>query len=183
MGAFEIPGYSISIPAGADLSNASSSGQWRFLKPGSTTFSVVQAGAGDRVIGVRQNTPKLGEAATVMVQGISYIEVGTGGIALWDLVASDANGKAVEAAGNAVVAGVCVGAGASGAVGAVLLFNGGESLAAPDATAIEAAISSKTEIAALTAVSTANGSDPATTQALANALKTAVNAIIAALKA
>lgn len=38
-------------------------------------------------------------------------------------------------------------------------------------------------IAALTTVTTADGSDPATTQALANALKVKVNQIIAALKA
>lgn len=41
----------------------------------------------------------------------------------------------------------------------------------------------KPQIAALTLVSTANASDPATTQALANANKVAINAIIAALKA
>lgn len=41
----------------------------------------------------------------------------------------------------------------------------------------------KTEIVALTPVSTANATDPATTQALANANKVAINAIIAALKA
>ena len=45
------------------------------------------------------------------------------------------------------------------------------------------ALASKAEIVALTAVDTADGSDPTTTQALANALKVKVNAIIAALKA
>jgi hypothetical protein len=44
-------------------------------------------------------------------------------------------------------------------------------------------VAAKTQIAALTPVSTANASDPATTQALANANKIAINAIIAALKA
>jgi hypothetical protein len=44
-------------------------------------------------------------------------------------------------------------------------------------------VPTKTEVAALTAVATADGSDPATTQALANALKVKVNEIIAALKA
>ena len=41
---------------------------------------------------------------------------------------------------------------------------------------------SNAAIDALTAVSTADGSDPTTTQALANALKVKVNAIIAALQ-
>lgn len=40
----------------------------------------------------------------------------------------------------------------------------------------------KAAITALTPISTANASDPATTQALANANKVAINAIIAALK-
>lgn len=44
-------------------------------------------------------------------------------------------------------------------------------------------VAAKTQIAALTTVSTANATDPATTQALANANKIAINAIIAALKA
>lgn len=44
-------------------------------------------------------------------------------------------------------------------------------------------MSAKAEIAALTPVSTADASDPATTQALANANKAKINAIIAALKA
>lgn len=41
----------------------------------------------------------------------------------------------------------------------------------------------KSEITALTTVTTADGTDPATTQALANALKVKINQIIAALKA
>jgi hypothetical protein len=44
-------------------------------------------------------------------------------------------------------------------------------------------VEAKAEIAALTAEATADGSDADTTQALANALKVKVNAIIAALKA
>jgi len=56
-------------------------------------------------------------------------------------------------------------------------------LAKETANQIDGAVAEKAEIAALTSVSTADGSDPATTQALANALKVKVNAIIAALKA
>lgn len=41
----------------------------------------------------------------------------------------------------------------------------------------------KTQVAALTNVTTPDGTDAATTQALANALKVKVNQIIAALKA
>jgi len=54
---------------------------------------------------------------------------------------------------------------------------------APSTAQVSAALAAKTQIAALTANATADGSDAATTQALANSLKTSVNAIIAALKA
>lgn len=50
-------------------------------------------------------------------------------------------------------------------------------------TQIADAVADKTQIAALTDVSTANASDLATAIALANANKTAINAVIAALKA
>lgn len=47
----------------------------------------------------------------------------------------------------------------------------------------EEAIAAKTEVAALTAIATADAIDAATTQALANECKAQINAIIAALKA
>lgn len=50
-------------------------------------------------------------------------------------------------------------------------------------TSVSDALKAKTAINALAVVSTANASDPATTQALANANKVAINAIIASLKA
>jgi hypothetical protein len=59
---------------------------------------------------------------------------------------------------------------------------GGEGTAYTDADAV-AAVAAKTQIAALTAITTPDGSDQTTTQALANANKAAINAIIAALKA
>lgn len=56
-------------------------------------------------------------------------------------------------------------------------------LAAEVAAQIDGAVAAKAQIAALTAVSTPNASDPATVITLANANKVAINAIIAALKA
>lgn len=54
---------------------------------------------------------------------------------------------------------------------------------AVDAAGAVAAVKAKTEINALAAVSAADATDEATAVTLANALKTAVNAIVAALKA
>lgn len=56
-------------------------------------------------------------------------------------------------------------------------------LAKETAKQIDASIAGKAQIAALTPVSTANATDLPTAQALANANKVAINAIIAALKA
>lgn len=56
-------------------------------------------------------------------------------------------------------------------------------LAKEVATQIDGAMAAKTQVAALTAIATADASDPATTQALANECKAKINAIIAALKA
>lgn len=44
-------------------------------------------------------------------------------------------------------------------------------------------VPTKTQVAALTAIATADATDPATTMALANINKAKINAIIAALKA
>lgn len=49
-------------------------------------------------------------------------------------------------------------------------------------TRIKAKAFINSDVANITAVATADGSDPATTQALANALKVKLNALIAALK-
>ena len=56
-------------------------------------------------------------------------------------------------------------------------------LAGSVATAIDGAVAAKTEVAALTAIATADATDPATTQALVNECKAKINSIIAALKA
>lgn len=56
-------------------------------------------------------------------------------------------------------------------------------LAKEVATQIDGAMAAKAQVAALTAIATADASDPATTQALANECKAKINAIIAALKA
>lgn len=56
-------------------------------------------------------------------------------------------------------------------------------LATETAAQIDSAVAAKAAIAALTTITTPDGSDATTTQALANATKAKVNAIIAALKA
>lgn len=56
-------------------------------------------------------------------------------------------------------------------------------LAKETASQISGATADKSQIAALTAIATADATDPATTMALANECKAKINAIIAALQA
>ena len=89
--AFEQPLFLISRRAGAGLSAA----QYRFVAL-NANGEVLLAGAGDKAIGVLQNDPLQGQAATVQVLGISKVVAG-GAINIGDYVASDASGKAKAA--------------------------------------------------------------------------------------
>lgn len=102
----------ISLPAGEDLT----SHQWRFVKVGAgSTF--VKAGAGEGV-GVLQNKPTNGEAASVATDGVSFCEAG-GAINEGDLVTTDIQGRAVAASPGDVVKGTAAG----GASKAGVIFN------------------------------------------------------------
>lgn len=98
--AYEIPGFSFPLPAGEDFSAAA---QFRFIDV-SATGKAVNPAAGGSVIGVRQNRPKLNEATTIVNSGIVIVEAGAA-LAPGDLVAANALGQAVEAAGGNVTAG------------------------------------------------------------------------------
>ena len=111
-----------------------------------------------------------------------------------------ATGRAVLRSADAVAARTAMGAGTSNlAIGttATTALAGNTALLAigttattakignytPTAAEVGTALKAKTQIAALTAVAVADATDLPTAQALANANKAAINAIIAALKA
>lgn len=97
--AYEIPGFSFPIPAGADFSAGA---QFRFCDVSALGKAVNPTALG-RVIGVRQNRPKADEATTIVNSGISIVEAG-GAITAGALVATNGVGQAVAAAtGNTVV--------------------------------------------------------------------------------
>lgn len=89
--AYEIPGFSFTLVAAADLSAS----QFRFVEVNSTGKAAVPTLAGS-VVGVRQNKPKANEATTIVHDGISFVEAG-GAIAIGGLVTTDATGRAVAA--------------------------------------------------------------------------------------
>lgn len=127
--AYEIPGFALGVlEANVDMSAEAT---WQF-----TAVSVVAASgsgllgpsavdrgsAGDGCLGILQNNPLLGEAAEVMVSGVSKAKAGGTFVAGAKLM-RDASGLMVLATtGNAIVA-LALQPGVSGTVGSVLLKN------------------------------------------------------------
>lgn len=82
----------VSFTAGENLAAA----RFRFVSLGTADGTVVRAGANSRVLGVLQNAPLVGDAASVAVAGVVKVVAG-GSISRGSLVRSDANGAAVAA--------------------------------------------------------------------------------------
>lgn len=90
----------ITRKADADLS----ANQYRFVTPTAANGCAL-AGANARALGVLQNKPTLGLAAEILTEGQTRVVAG-GVFAIGDYVKTDANGRAVQVAGEA--AGVIV---------------------------------------------------------------------------
>jgi hypothetical protein len=117
--AYEIPGFSYTLVAAADLSAS----QFRFIDIDATGKGAVP-GAGGRVVGVRNNKPKSGEAATVVGSGISIVEAGDV-VTVGGSVSTDNVGRVVDAATADLIAGIALeSASAAGQFIAVLLTPG-----------------------------------------------------------
>lgn len=119
--AFEIPNFYIGVlPAAADLS----AGQFKvvgIVDNGSGQAAVNYPSAGGQGIGVLQNKPLSGEAATVMNEGITKALLGTGGITVGQNLMAGTSGVLVLAtSGNYIVA-QALETGVSGDVISVLL--------------------------------------------------------------
>ncbi len=69
--AYEIPLFSVTFSAGADLSAATN--QYRAVKLDASGNVIAITGITDRPIGILQNTPGSGQAAEVMVAGVSKV--------------------------------------------------------------------------------------------------------------
>lgn len=114
---FEIPGFSFTLPAEDDQSAT----QFRFVDATSTGTVKNVSSAGGRAIGVRQNKPKAGHAATIVGSGISKVEAG-GTVTAGGNVTSDSQGRVVDAVATNKILGVALeGTTSSGVVVAVLL--------------------------------------------------------------
>lgn len=112
--AYEIPGHAFTLEASTDLSAF----QYRFVTV-DTDGNAALAGDGAPVIGVLQNKPTEGQAASIHGTGISKVKAAGSTVAKGDLVASSSVGYAVAlGAGDYAVGRVIEGS--SGSTGRVL---------------------------------------------------------------
>ena len=119
--AYEIPGQMVTGEAAADLS----SNQWEFVAL-DANGRVAVASSGASAYGVLQNKPTaLGQAATVMLNGISKVRVlAASTMSAGDLVAVSTGatgGAGIPAAGDYVVGRVV--SGSSGSAGRIVSVN------------------------------------------------------------
>jgi hypothetical protein len=92
--AYEIPGFSFTLPSAADYRTGA--GQFRFVTVNSSGKAVAASAAG-KTIGVRQNKPNLNEAMTIVGNGIVFVEAGAA-ITCGASVETDATGRAITLA-------------------------------------------------------------------------------------
>ena len=90
--AYEIPGFSFTLPAAADFSTV----QFRAVNVDAAGKAAL-AGAAGRVLGVMQNKPKTNEGTTIVCNGVSKFETGAA-VAAGATVEVDASGRAITRA-------------------------------------------------------------------------------------
>lgn len=105
-----------------------STGQFLFVKLSADDTYIPCTSTRDLPVGISQNNPASGDGLEVMVYGVSKVFVGSGGLAYGDEVGSDSQGKGVKKSNTATganfgdaVRGICIEAGAAGALATVLL--------------------------------------------------------------
>lgn len=132
MAAYEIPGWSLGVlPANQDMSSESSF-QYTFVDVITASGAGLSGAAiapppsaGAACIGVLQNNPLLGEAAAVMVSGVTKMQLGTN-VGINTKLMSNGSGLAIPAtAGNFAIA-RALESGVTGDVIAVLLIRDGK---------------------------------------------------------
>lgn len=112
----------MALQAGEALSTK----QYHFVKMDTDEGDVVAAGANDKVLGVLQNAPASGEAASVRTaRGVSSKVVAGEEIAAGDMIQSNAAGRGITATGAAQkICGIAVtGASADGEVFEMILVD------------------------------------------------------------
>ena len=81
--------FKITLEAGEDLSSK----QYYFVKLNATGKAIVCAGATDKPVGVLQNDPTSGQAAEIVVVGLTKVSTNAA-LAIADLIGTSADGQA-----------------------------------------------------------------------------------------
>lgn len=121
--AWEQPCFKISCVAGEDMSAK----QYHFVKMSANNTVIGCAAVTDKPIGVLQNDPVSGDAAEILVIGVSKVQVGAAGaLAFGDSVATDGDGHAEASApggGEAThyAIGQCIEGAAAGAIASAFI--------------------------------------------------------------
>jgi hypothetical protein len=130
--AWEIPGFSFSLPANTDLSSESSNLFTPVIAVAATgagintdTAIAPVASTGDQIIGILQNNPFLGEAGDIVQNGITKV-LCKGTISInQKVMATPSGGVIVCTAGNFAI-GIALDNGAAGQYIPLLLTNMGK---------------------------------------------------------
>jgi len=115
--AYEIPGRTITLEAAADLSAS----QFHFVgvnSAGKAALAILSTGTGD-VLGILQNKPIAGQAASIMIDGVSKVVSQGSTLAAGDLVGNSTSAKANVVAAGDMIRGTIL-YGSSGSTGRVL---------------------------------------------------------------
>lgn len=115
------------LPGSADPNSGK---QYRFVKvTGAVQCGLADQTANEKVVGVMQNKPqKAGDPATVAIAGISFVQVGTGGLTAGNQVkpASDGTGIAATAGtDDGVTVGIAITTASAGQLASVLITTQG----------------------------------------------------------
>jgi len=114
--AYEIPGFAFTLPASANLSTF----QYTFVTVDAAGEAGPPATTGEAILGVLQNKPTVqGQAASIMVNGISKITAPASTLAEGDLCEASTAGQAIPLAAGGNAVGRIV-SGSSGGAGRVL---------------------------------------------------------------
>lgn len=115
--AYEQAQVCITRPAGADLSAA----QYKLVTIESDQDVVLTAAITDKPLGILQNKPKAGQAATICVFGVSKY-VSQGATAAGEILgAGTTDGALDQVASTVYPVGMCVEGAADGAIGSVFV--------------------------------------------------------------
>jgi hypothetical protein len=133
MAAYEIPGFALGVlPANIDMS-VEATYQYTAVEVGPATGAglsgaaiVAPPSAGAACIGILQNNPQLGEAAAVMVSGVTKAQLGAGVGIGTKLMVKDSGGTLIAATSTNFAIARALENGVSGDIIAVLLLRDGK---------------------------------------------------------